>query len=202
MPDVQIFSGKKVAAPSTYELPGSAEFILKCVRALFDGSGAAGTYLPTVELLSDSGQVIAKAADQNVSVAAGADADVSWFPRVRRGQAVTALGSQCTLLGSGNGNTTLTITLTKAVPARGVLSVIFNAARVAAPDNTPSAPLTVADSNAVPGWEVNTFSGPVIGLANERTPVGPPFNVIQIGSVARPCTANDLGIGSTITVTC
>src|SRR5881396_4092540 len=113
MPDTQIYRGAKVGVPSTYTLPEAVEFILKCVNADFDGAGAGGTYLPCVTILSDSGHVIARAVDQGVSVGAGGDAEVSWFPRLGRRAAVTA-EPRCTLLGSGNGTDTLTITLTEA----------------------------------------------------------------------------------------
>src|ERR1700675_1325694 len=121
MPDVQIYSGKKVAAPSTYELPQSAEFVLKAVNADFDGSGAAGDYLPCVTIESDSGHVIARAVDQGGKVTAGSDAEGSWFPGLkRRGATSGPSGPSCQLLGSGNGTDTLTLTLTQAVPAKGV----------------------------------------------------------------------------------
>jgi hypothetical protein len=199
--DVQILRAPASVVPSSYTLPDAAELRLKAVYADFTDNGAASDWLPTVTILSDSGDVIARAADQDVKVAAGASASVSWFPRVRRKRGATALGSQCTLLGSGNGNTTLTIPLTKAVPDRGILQVIFNAVRVAAPDNVPSAPLTASDSNAVPGWVVTTAVEPLIGLTADASLAGPPFDVAQCGSVARPCTAADLGSGSTVTVT-
>src|SRR5882724_11862724 len=125
MPDVQIYSGQKVAAPSTYELPKAAEFILKCVNADFDGAAAAGDYLPCVTLVSDSGQVIARAVDQDVKVTAGSDAEVSWFPRVRR-RGAAAQTSGCTVLGSANADgVTLVVPLTKAVPGSGTLHVVF-----------------------------------------------------------------------------
>ena len=68
MADTQIASLKKVAVPSEYTLPLSAEFILKCVNADFDGSGAGGDWLPCVTIVSDSGHVIARAVDQGVKV--------------------------------------------------------------------------------------------------------------------------------------
>src|SRR5882724_12306727 len=170
MPDVQIYSGKKVAAPSTYELPSAAEFVLKCVNADFDGSGAASDYLPCVTILSDSGQVIARAVDQGVKVTAGSDAEVSWFPWLkRRGATVTPSGPSCQLLGSGNGNTTLAITLTKAVPATGTLHVVF--AQVSVPDGADagSAPSAVTDSQGLGPWDIPTFgsSKPTIGYSRQ-----------------------------------
>jgi hypothetical protein len=90
--DVQISSPPVTAAPANYTLPGAAEFILKAVNADFDGSGAGAAFLPAVVILSPSGQVIARAVDQNVSVAAGASAEVSWFPGVKNAAAAAAAG--------------------------------------------------------------------------------------------------------------
>ncbi len=91
MADVQILRAPSSAVPSNYTLPDAAELRLKAVYAEFDGSGAAGNWLPCVTILSDSGDVIARAVDQGVVVTAGADADVAWFPGVKRsGAAATA----------------------------------------------------------------------------------------------------------------
>src|SRR5438445_6195826 len=201
MADVQILRSTSGAVPGVYRLPDNAEFILKCVRATFDGSGAAGAYLPTVEIISDANAVIAKAADQNVSVAAGADADVSWFPRVRRRAAAAPSGPSCQLLGSGNGTTTLTITLTKAVPAKGTLQVVF--AQVSIPDGVDagSVPTGVVDSGGLGPWRRPTIpnDSPVIGLSRQ-TAAGNTAS-LQVGSCARACVAADLGVGATITTT-
>lgn len=97
MPDSQIFRGAVSDVPAVYELPSGVAFILKAVNASFDGSGAAGAFLPCVTILSDSGHVIARAVDQAVSVDAGSDAEVSWFPHVKNAAAgVTPSGSGLT----------------------------------------------------------------------------------------------------------
>jgi hypothetical protein len=83
VPDSQIFRGAVTDAPVNYELPDSVAFILKCVNADFTDDGAAAAWLPCVTILSDSGHVIARAVDQAVSVEAGGDAEVSWFPGVK-----------------------------------------------------------------------------------------------------------------------
>jgi hypothetical protein len=202
VPDVQIFSGKKVAAPSTYVIPDSAEFILKCVNADFDGSGAAGDYLPCVSIVSSAGEVIARAVDQGVKVIAGSDAEVSWFPRLKRkGAAAGPSARACQLLGSGNGNTTLTITLTKAVPATGTLQVVF--AQVSIPDGVDggSQPTAGSDSQGHGPWRIPTIpnDSPVIPLSRQTDPGNTAS--LQVGSVARACVAADLGIGDTCTVT-
>jgi hypothetical protein len=197
--DVQILRAASGAVPSNYTLPDAAELRLKAVYAELDGSGAAGTYLPCVTIISDSGDVIARAVDQDVSVAAGASADVTWFPRVRRrGAAAQTVG--CQLLGSAIADgVNLTLTLTKAVPGSGTLHVVFCCVNIG--HNAPSGvPDNVSDSNAVAGWVWSTATDPLIGLIAEPSSGSGPAAVTQAGSVARPCTAGDLGVGSTITV--
>src|SRR5438874_1569479 len=180
MPDTQIFSGKKVAAPSTYELPASAEFILKCVNADFDGSGAAGDYLPCVTIVSDSGQVIARAVDQDVKVTAGSDAEVSWFPRVRRRRAAAQLATGCQLLGSAIADgVNLTLTLTKAVPGTGTLHVVFCESTIGHNDDT-APPDMVSDSQGVAGWVWSTGIDPLIGLTAEVATGSGPATASQV----------------------
>jgi hypothetical protein len=83
MPDAQIFSGPVGNGFSDYTLPDRAEFTLKAVNAIFEDAGAGSDWLPAVVIFSDSGHVIARAADQAVLVTGGDDAEVSWFPGVK-----------------------------------------------------------------------------------------------------------------------
>jgi hypothetical protein len=83
--DVQILRAPTTAVPSNYTLPDAAELRLKAVYAEFDGSGAAGSFLPCVTLISDSGDVIGRAVDPSSPVAAGGSADVTFFPGVKTG---------------------------------------------------------------------------------------------------------------------
>jgi hypothetical protein len=199
MADVQILRPAASAVPSNYTLPDAAEIRLKAVYADFADAGAASDWLPAVTILSDSGDVIARAADQDVLVTAGDDASVSWFPRVRRRRAA-AVGSGCQLLGSAIADgITLTLTLTKAVPGSGTLQVVFCTVNIGHNDD-PGSPTSASDSNAVPGWVVATGTDPLIGLISEDLTGSGPAAISQAGSVARPCTAGDLGVGSTITV--
>lgn len=202
MPDAQITVPAVSAAPAEYSVSGAADFILKAVNANMDGSGAAATWLPCVEIVSDSGHVVARAVDQAVSVAAGGSAEVSWFPRVRRRATTTpATTAGCQLLGSANGTDTLTVTLTSAVPAAGILQVVFSAVTVGVPGDGASAPNAASDSAAVAGWITNASSGQAqIGLSRQTVDPGAPSFTMIVGSVLRPCTAADLGVGGTITV--
>jgi hypothetical protein len=90
--DVQIFRGAQGDVPVEYEIPASAEFILKTVTAEYTDNGASGDWLPGVTIVSDSGHVIARAVDQAVKVTAGQDAEVSWFPGVKHAPAAAAGG--------------------------------------------------------------------------------------------------------------
>jgi hypothetical protein len=185
--------------PANYTLPDAAELRLKAVYADFDGGGAAAEWLPTVTILSDSGDVIARAADQDVSVAAGDDASVSWFPRVRR-RGDAAQGRGCQLLGSAIADgVNLTLALTKPVPGSGILQVVFASVNIGHNDD-PGEPDNVTDSQGVAGWVWFTGADPLIGLVSEDLTGSGPAAISQAGSVARPCTAGDLGAGDTITV--
>lgn len=82
MADVPIVNRATTTAPKDYTLPQSQEILLRAVRADIDGTGAAGVFLPALQLLSPDGVVMWTAVDPNLSVAAGASASVSWFPGV------------------------------------------------------------------------------------------------------------------------
>jgi hypothetical protein len=107
MPDVQILRAPASGVPSDYTVPGSGELRLKAVYAEFDGSGAGGPFLPCVTIISDSGDVIGRAVDQGVSVTAGSNADVTWFPGVKPAAAAAAAGALDYLLLLGAGQTVL-----------------------------------------------------------------------------------------------
>lgn len=82
MPDVQIHPLGDVAAPADYVIAAAAELLLKMAFATFDGSGAAGSFVPCLRIKSDAGTVTGEAvADSTVAV--GASADVTWFPNLR-----------------------------------------------------------------------------------------------------------------------
>jgi len=78
--DAQILAAGTADAPLDYGVPNAQEILLKAVNANFDGSAAAGDFLPAVVIESDGGVVIARAIGQ--AVTAGDSAEVSFFPRV------------------------------------------------------------------------------------------------------------------------
>lgn len=82
-PDVQIGNLGTGDAPLSYTVAGSQEFRLLAANATFDGSAAGGSWLPTLELISDSGQIVARS-PVATAVAAGGAAEVSWFRGLRK----------------------------------------------------------------------------------------------------------------------
>lgn len=70
-----------VAVPIDYKVPTGTEIIPRAISASFDGSAAAGAFVPVLEVIAPSGVVTAYCA-RRTSIAAGASALVSWFPGV------------------------------------------------------------------------------------------------------------------------
>lgn len=91
MADVQLLSESTDAAPKEYELPAGQELVLKACFAHFDGSAAAVAWLPTLEIISDSGHVAASI-PMDASVAAGASVEGTWGPFLR---SAGASGGSC-----------------------------------------------------------------------------------------------------------
>lgn len=85
-------STKVVAAPKDYSIPLAQQIQLLSVRAQFLDNGAGGAWLPALQILDNNGNVLVTAADKAVSVTAGSNADVSWFPGVKP-QAASAVTS-------------------------------------------------------------------------------------------------------------
>jgi hypothetical protein len=114
-----------------------------------------------------------------------------------------ATETRCKFLGAANGTDTLTLTLTDAPPANGVLQVVLMQATIGDAGDTFSQVNGVSDSQGVAGWAWPAMipAEPLIGEARETiTGSGPP-TTSQLCSVARACTTGDLGVGDTITVT-
>lgn len=64
-----------------YKVPQGGELLPLTVRASIDGSGAAVPFYAVVQVISPSGRVMGSYI--TTSIAAGASADVTWFPGVR-----------------------------------------------------------------------------------------------------------------------
>jgi hypothetical protein len=76
------------AAPSTYALAAGEAFEPESVTATFDGSGAAGAFLPVLSIYAQSGELIARS--PAAQLAAGDSAEVTFAPLLRAAQAAAA----------------------------------------------------------------------------------------------------------------
>lgn len=87
------------AAPLTYRLSDLQQFSPQSISASFDGSGAAGSFLPCVSFLAPDGTLIARCVT-DAAVTAGDSAEVTWAPFLRStgggggGSAPTVSGEQ------------------------------------------------------------------------------------------------------------
>jgi hypothetical protein len=78
--DVSLIAQAVTTAPEGYTVPGAQEIILKSVFAQYDGTGAGGSYVPTLQILAPNNAVVASC-PIGTTLTAGASADVTWFPR-------------------------------------------------------------------------------------------------------------------------
>jgi hypothetical protein len=90
--DVQIAGGVG-AAPQSYTVPNATEILPRAVFATFNGAGAAGAFLPTVQIVSDGGVVVASVST-DAAVAAGGSASVTFAPFLRAAAAGGGSGIQ------------------------------------------------------------------------------------------------------------
>lgn len=91
MADVAIRASATAAVPRDYTIPGAQEILPKSVRAVMDGTSAGSAWFPCLQLIDPGGNVMFSAVG-NTTVAAGASADVSWFPDVvQQAAAVTPI---------------------------------------------------------------------------------------------------------------
>lgn len=95
--DVTILAAGSEAAPLSYEVPNTQEIVPLTVNATFDGTSATTAFAPTVEIVSDSGIVIARVPTTS-SVAAGGSAEVTFAPFLGRAAASGGLSTSDTSL--------------------------------------------------------------------------------------------------------
>lgn len=79
------------STPLEYVVPGSTAFIPRAASCSFDGTGAAGTFVPVMRWLAQNGDVIGRYIAPQV--AAGDTADVSWAPFLRNPSVAAAAGA-------------------------------------------------------------------------------------------------------------
>jgi hypothetical protein len=98
MADVAILNPQVEAAPTGYTIPGAQEIILKSVKASYDGTGAAGNYVPVLQFVAPNGTIVSEC-PLGSTVTAGDDVDVTWFPRggVTSGSTPSATGNMSLL---------------------------------------------------------------------------------------------------------
>jgi len=78
---LEIASLPSGGAPISYTVSGDQVFDLIGVRAVFDGTGAGGNFLPCVQIKSAAGHILSQSIGS--SVTAGGSADVSFAPFLR-----------------------------------------------------------------------------------------------------------------------
>jgi len=81
MPDVALNAKGAAESVLEYTIPGAQEIIVKTAAVTFDGTSAAGSFVPTLEVIAPDGTILASA-PVGQTLAAGVSAVVSWFPRV------------------------------------------------------------------------------------------------------------------------
>src|SRR5690242_6571122 len=73
-----IFEAGPVDTPYTYTVSGTGTVTPRDFHAVYDGTNAAGDFVPAVVIKSQAGHVIARAILQS-TITAGDGAEVSWF---------------------------------------------------------------------------------------------------------------------------
>lgn len=81
MADAVLSASAVQTAPAGYTVAENQEIVVKTVRATVDGSGAGVSFLATLQLVSPGGTIIWEA-PTDLSIAAGASANVTWFPKL------------------------------------------------------------------------------------------------------------------------
>lgn len=181
----------------SYQLPAGVAIALEAVVATVNA--AAGS-TPELTIAAPGGAVIT-AKPQATAIPAGDTAFATWALRLDDDEAAgpTPAAARCRLLGSGSASgNSLTCTLTDAVPAAGVLRVVWCGTSASHLDTGWSNTAT-SDSQGVAGWTVSTVTLPQIGYIRQTTLV--PDRSTQAGDTFRACTAGDLGAGDTISLT-
>ena len=92
MTDVAIIASQTKAVPQDYTIPGAQEILPKSVTATMDGTGAATSWKPCLQVIDPGGHVMFSAVG-TATIAAGVSADVSWFPGLTASDQSSVTGS-------------------------------------------------------------------------------------------------------------
>jgi hypothetical protein len=114
--DQQILVAGTEATPAAFVIPGNGQLRPKAVFASYDGTGAGGSFVPALKIISDGGETVA-ICPADVTLAAGASADVSWFPRVAAAAQAASSGVIPVAAGRVDPGTPVT------VPAHGAIEI-------------------------------------------------------------------------------
>lgn len=93
MPDVTITAVALEDSPADYDVPPTQEIIPKLASASYDGSGAGGDYIPTLQLVSPDLKVVGSF-PFSTAVPAGESVDIAWF----RGGSLAKTGAAAQLV--------------------------------------------------------------------------------------------------------
>lgn len=127
MADVAVNALATQTTPFVYTVPASQEIVLKSVQASFNGAAAAGAWVPCMAITPPGG--VQHVYPLSTTLAAGASADVSWFPGL-----IGAGGGGISLLDHGTRGTNLNVTATTAATAQAFMTtnaVTFDGASLA-----------------------------------------------------------------------
>lgn len=89
MANTQILPTGVQNAPGDWVLPNTQIATIGAIFAHFNGAGAAGAYVPTVDIISDSGHTVISVV-QDSTIAAGSSAEASWAPFLKSAAAASA----------------------------------------------------------------------------------------------------------------
>lgn len=162
-----IYNDNPGGLPASYTVPDGSDITIQSIVARIDGSAAAGSFLPTLTILSSSGQIIARV-PSDITYAPGDTGVVTWSPFLRK-----SVSAAPPPVSTGLPWATLFTGVQTDNPAGG--SPIF-ANLSAATLHTNSSLLTKANSGA--GFWGIAVLGPVLIRATawlEHWDVGPPF---------------------------
>lgn len=91
MADTQILPLGTLSTPADYTLPDATTVTLGSVFAHYDGAGAAGDFVPVLQVISDSGHKVASV-PMDSTVTAGSSVEATWAPFLRTVPAAATTG--------------------------------------------------------------------------------------------------------------
>lgn len=137
--DQQVLVTGVESAPASFRIPGSGQIRPKTIYAKYIGAGVGSSYIPALKITSDGGELIGIYPAFG-AVAAGASANVTWFPGLEELAAPTTAPTGVTKVTSSAGTITVSNqggpTVGVDLPASGVTAGSYG-------DASDSAQITV-----------------------------------------------------------